>query len=106
MRWTLRIFTLLSFLLLAQSLALWVRSYVLIDFIHHQQVQRFGSILVHNHRMLTNYRGQLGVMTKRSTWILPHPEVQEEQISAIPRGFSHERLTGFISNTLGIAKPA
>jgi len=105
MRWTLRIFILLSFLLLAQSLALWVRGYVLVDFINHQQVSRYSSTLVHNHRQLTNYRGQLGVMIKRSTWSLPHPEVQEEQISAIPQGFSHERLTGFVSNTFGMTRP-
>ena len=43
LRWTRRIFTLISFLLLAQSLALWERSYVLTDFINHQTVTRWGS---------------------------------------------------------------
>jgi hypothetical protein len=105
MRWTLRIFTLLSFLLLAQSLALWVRSYVLIDFINHQQVNRSGSTLVHNHRQVTNYRGQLALTIKNTTWTLPHPDVQEDQISAIPQGWNHERLTAKISNQFGMKQP-
>ena len=105
LRWTRRIFTLVSFLLLAQSLALWVRSYVLSDFVNHQTVSRSGSTLVHNHRMVTNYRGQVGLVIKRSIWTLPHPDVQEEQISAIPQGFSHDRVTGVIASPFGMKQP-
>ena len=105
LRWTRRIFTLICFLLLAQSLALWVRSYVLADFVNHQTVSRSGSTLEHNHRILTNYRGQVGLVIKRSIWTLPHPDVQEEQISAIPQGFSHDRVTGIIASPFGMKQP-
>lgn len=105
LRWTRRFFTLLCFLLLGQSLALWVRSYVLADFVNYQTVTRSSATLIHKHRMLSSYRGKLGVMIKRSTWMLPHPDVQEDQISAIPQGFSHDRLTGVIASPFGMKQP-
>jgi hypothetical protein len=104
LRWTRRLLTLFSFLLLGQSLALWARSYVITDLINHQTVSRSASTLVHNHRMLASDRGQLGFMIKRSTWSLPHPEVQEEQVAAFPQGFSHESLTGVTASPLGMQK--
>jgi hypothetical protein len=101
-RWSRRIITILSFLLLGQSLALWVRSWVLIDFVHHQNIQRLSSTLVHNHRMLTSHGGKIGLMSKRTTWILPHPNITEEEIATIRQGWSHERIAGLTTLTFGM----
>jgi hypothetical protein len=101
-RWSRRIITIFSFLLLGQSIALWARSWVLIDFVHHQNVQRSSSKLVHNHRMLTSHAGKISLMTKRTAWVLPNPQITEAEIATIRQGFSHDRVAGLTTLTFGM----
>jgi hypothetical protein len=104
-RWARRIFLLLSFLLLAESIAFWVRSYMLADFIHHQRVERSGKMLDWHHRMVTSWHGKIGLTNKHSVWALPHPELSEKEIAGIQHGWSHDRLPGIISDTFGMNRP-
>jgi len=104
-RWARRIFLLLSFLLLAESLAMGIRSYMLADFVHHQNVQRSGRMLDWRHRMVTSWHGKIGLMTKHSIWTLPHPDLSEREIASIQQGWSHDRLPGSSSDTFGMNRP-
>ena len=104
-RWARRIFLLLSFLLFAESIAMWVRSYMLVDFIHHQRVERSGRTLDWRHRMVTSWHGKIGLTNKHSVWTLPHPELSEKEIAGLRSGFSHDQLPEIISDTFGMNKP-
>jgi hypothetical protein len=105
LRWTRRFLTLLCFLLLGQSLALWVRSYMLADYIHHQRAARSAQTLTWDHRTLTNSRGLIGVSIKHSVWTLPHPQLNEQEIAHIREGFTHDRLPQAVSDTFGMKQP-
>ncbi|HEV8378412.1 MAG TPA: hypothetical protein VGP99_06145 [Tepidisphaeraceae bacterium] len=105
-RWSLRIFTLFSFFLFAESLALWVRSYVLVDFVHHEHLTRSGRTVAWDSRMATSHRGGINLATKHSVWTLPHPELSEQQIASIHNGWHHEQILEINSNTLTMKQPS
>jgi hypothetical protein len=78
---------------------------MLVDFIHHQRVERSGRMLDWRHRMVTSWHGKIGLMTKHSVWTLPHPDLSEREIAGIRHGWSHDRLPEIISDTFGMNRP-
>lgn len=92
-RFARRIITLFSFFLFAGSAAMCIRSYRHVDFVTHQHVNRAGSTLIRDERILVSGRGGACLTLRHTAWSLPHPDMTEEQIAALPTGWQHELLT-------------
>src|SRR5437762_14361944 len=91
-RWTRRIITFFSFILFAGSAYMCVRSYRQVDFITHQQIERTGSKLTLDQRLLVSGRGGACLGIRHTVWTLPHPEMSEEQIASLQNGWQHELM--------------
>src|SRR5881397_645530 len=87
-----RILTFFSFILLAGSAYMCFRSYKLVDFVAHQHVERVGSTLVWDQRIIVSGRGGAFLGLRHSVWTLPHPDLSEEQIQSLRNGWQHELL--------------
>jgi hypothetical protein len=106
-RWTRRILTLISFFLFAESLALWARSYALVDFVHHEKVVRSGQTLLWDQRRLTNWQGRVSLGVKHVEVSLPHPDWSEQEIARARNGWNHDRFDGnqLVANYHGLKTP-
>ncbi len=91
-RWARRIITFFSFLLFAASAAMCVRSYRQVDFVSHQRVNRVGSLLVLDERILVSGRGGACLGIRHTTSTLPDSDMTEEQMATLRTGFHHELL--------------
>ena len=91
-RWARRMLTFLSFALFAGCAFMFVRSYRAVDFISHQRIDRSGSTLIWDQRILVSGRGGAFLALKHSVWTLPHPDLTEDQIQTLHRGWQHEVL--------------
>src|SRR2546421_567379 len=91
-RWARRIITFFSFLLFAASAAMCVRSYRQVDFVSHQHVNRVGSLLVLDERILVSGRGGACLGIRHTTSTLPDSDMTDEQMAALHTGFRHELL--------------
>src|SRR5256885_6910783 len=82
-RWARRIITFFSFLLFAASAAMCVRSYRQVDFVSHQHVNRVGSLLVLDERILVSGRGGACLGIRHTTSTLPDSDMTDEQMAAL-----------------------
>src|SRR5688572_4846678 len=95
LRWVLRLFTFVLFVLFVAAVPMGVRSYWVAEVFQRRQVGRFGPTLVRDECSFISARGGVGFAGKRSVWTLPDQYLAEEARAMQGKdGWKRDRLSG------------